>query len=53
MNDRKNPEEPARTTELDESTKPGDERVVRRGEINNQPDHAEAATDDDGRFDAG
>ncbi|MBM7769765.1 MULTISPECIES: hypothetical protein [Glutamicibacter] len=53
MNDRKTPEEPARTAEFDESTEPGDERVVRRGEINNDPDQAETSANDDGRFDAG
>lgn len=53
MNNRKTPEEPARTAEFDESTEPGDERVVRRGEVTTDPDQAESSTDDEDRFDAG
>ena len=51
MNDRKNPEEGARTTEPDAPAEPGDERVVHRGEIGEATEQSEDPTDD--RFDAG
>lgn len=52
MGDRKNPEEPARTADPGESAEPGDERVVRRGEVQSDNEESATSTDDD-RFDAG
>ena len=51
MSEREKPENPARTTQPDDDAQPGDERVVRRGSINeNAEDEAEEREE---RYDAG
>lgn len=51
MSGREQPENPARTTQPDGEAEPGEERVARHGQINE--DTSDSSDPDEERFDAG